>query len=99
MPQPPKLVIDASTDPNQLAKDVMRKADWFQRNGSITESELRTSLERTPYGEFCGWLSEGRPSRFKKYDRSKGGALEMEELREVPGTYHDTLIRTPPKQL
>jgi len=58
----PPVVIDAGTDPRQLAKDVMQKADWFHRNGSITESELRTSLERSPYRGFCNWLNEGRPS-------------------------------------
>jgi len=75
----------------------MRTADSFQRNGSLSASELETFLKGSPYACFAAWMltdpSEGMRDNFSRggakrlpfneFDRDGSGAIQLPELRRA----------------
>lgn len=51
-----------------------------EKNGEVTENELRVGLLTTGYKGFLDWITAGRPSRFKQIDRDKSGTVGLSEL-------------------
>lgn len=68
-----------------VGRHLLRVADLGQ-DGEMSENEAAAVLGQGSsvlQRRFADFLTEGRPSRFKRYDVDKGGSLGLQEVHWV----------------
>jgi len=86
-----------------LSEEAFSMAD-LSYNGTLTMTELRSSLDCGPFSTFTAWITGDRMRVFSKHDLDKDGGLSISELRgalkeyasleELPGREREQLAST-----
>ena len=77
-------------DPLRATKAIMKTCDVIDRNGLVSETELRVGLENSPYTSFLRHMVGSKANRFRFYARDKCGKLSFSALLTAVKDFNET---------